>query len=189
MKRLLLILILTFSFQSWAKANDIRDFEIEGMSVGDSALDYFTKNEIDNSEKIYFPNSKRFFQTEMNGNFKEYESITIALEEIDKKYIIHQITGVLNFPHSIEKCLAKQKLIKEEIFLSFPNIIPDNYEFIYPRDKTGNSKSTVSDFTFDIGEIRVWCSDWSIEGYSDVVQVALSSEEFKKFIETEAYKY
>ena len=30
--------------------------------------------QIDNSGKIYFPNSKRFFQTEMNGNFKEYES-------------------------------------------------------------------------------------------------------------------
>ena len=43
MKRLLLIFILTFSFQSWTKADDIRDFEIEGISVGDSALDYFTK--------------------------------------------------------------------------------------------------------------------------------------------------
>jgi hypothetical protein len=117
MKRLLLILILTFNFQSLTKADDVRDFEVEGMSVGDSALNYFTKEEINNSGKIYFPNSKRFFQIEMNGNFKEYESITIALEEIDKKYIIHQITGVLNFPHSTEKCLAKQKLIKEEISL------------------------------------------------------------------------
>ena len=44
MKRLLLILILTFSFQSWTKADDIRDFEIEGMSIGDSALDFFSKN-------------------------------------------------------------------------------------------------------------------------------------------------
>ena len=46
MKRLLLILILTFSFQSLTKADDIRDFEIEGMSIGDSALDYFSNNEI-----------------------------------------------------------------------------------------------------------------------------------------------
>ena len=43
MKRLLLILILTFSFQSLTKADDIRDFEIEGMSIGDSLLDYFLK--------------------------------------------------------------------------------------------------------------------------------------------------
>ena len=27
-----------FSFQSWAKTDDLRDFQIEGMSVGDSLL-------------------------------------------------------------------------------------------------------------------------------------------------------
>ena len=43
MRNFLLILILTFSFQSLSKADDIRDFEIEGMSIGDSALDFFTK--------------------------------------------------------------------------------------------------------------------------------------------------
>ena len=35
--------ILNFIFQSWTNADDIRDFEIEGISIGDSALDYFTK--------------------------------------------------------------------------------------------------------------------------------------------------
>ena len=43
MRNFLLILILTFSFQSLVKADDIRDFEIEGMSIGDSLLDFFTK--------------------------------------------------------------------------------------------------------------------------------------------------
>ena len=42
-EKFLLILILTFSFQSLTKADDIRDFEIEGISIGDSALDFFTK--------------------------------------------------------------------------------------------------------------------------------------------------
>ena len=58
MKRLLLILILTFSFQSWTKADDIRDFEIEGMSIGDSLLDHFTKKEITNSKKINYKDNK-----------------------------------------------------------------------------------------------------------------------------------
>ena len=56
MKILLTLLILIFSLQSLSKADDIRDFEIEGMSIGDSALDFFSKNEID-SEKKYYPNS------------------------------------------------------------------------------------------------------------------------------------
>ena len=44
MKKLFIIIIIFISFQSWTKADDIRDFEIEGISIGDSALDYFIKN-------------------------------------------------------------------------------------------------------------------------------------------------
>ena len=38
MKRLLIILILTFSFQSIIKAGDINDFQIEEISIGDFIL-------------------------------------------------------------------------------------------------------------------------------------------------------
>ena len=46
MNKLLLILILTFSFQTLSKADDIRDFQIEGMSVGDSFSKYFNVNDV-----------------------------------------------------------------------------------------------------------------------------------------------
>ena len=50
MKRLLaymfLVLVLTFSLQSWTKADDISEFEIEGISIGDSLLDHFDENKI-----------------------------------------------------------------------------------------------------------------------------------------------
>ena len=48
-KRILFIIILILSLQSWAKADDIRDFEIEGISIGDSLLDYFTIEEIESN--------------------------------------------------------------------------------------------------------------------------------------------
>ena len=63
MKRLLLILILVFSFQSWTKAGDIKDFQIEGMSVGDSLLDYFSHDKI-----------KSLIDTEKNNGSKDYDS-------------------------------------------------------------------------------------------------------------------
>ena len=47
-KIFLSVLILIFSYQSWTKADDISDFEIEGMSIGDSALEYFNKEELIN---------------------------------------------------------------------------------------------------------------------------------------------
>ena len=40
------IIIVIFNIQSWTNADDIRDFEIEGMSIGDSLLDFFSKNQI-----------------------------------------------------------------------------------------------------------------------------------------------
>ena len=58
MKRLLLILILTLSIQSWTKADDIRDFQIEGMSIRDSALDYFSKSKIIKGKQNYYKNKK-----------------------------------------------------------------------------------------------------------------------------------
>ena len=56
MRIFLSVLILIFSFQSSTKADDIRDFEIEGMSIGDSALDHFTKQEIEKNIRGYFNN-------------------------------------------------------------------------------------------------------------------------------------
>ena len=65
MNRLILILILTLSLQSWTKADDISEFEIEGMSIGDSALDFFSESEIkkyiDNKELISYPSSNEYY--------------------------------------------------------------------------------------------------------------------------------
>ena len=46
MRVFLTVLVLIFSLQSWTKADDISDFEIEGISIGDSVLDFFSKEEI-----------------------------------------------------------------------------------------------------------------------------------------------
>ena len=52
MRTFLLVLILIFGLQSWTKADDIRDFQLEGMSIGDSLLDYFSKKEIEKKQDI-----------------------------------------------------------------------------------------------------------------------------------------
>ena len=46
MRVFITVLVLIFSFQSWTKADDIRDFEIEGISIGDSLLDFFSLDKI-----------------------------------------------------------------------------------------------------------------------------------------------
>ena len=57
MRVFIAVLVLIFSFQSWTKADDIRDFEIEGISIGDSLLNYMSgqqiKSEIKRSRYMY----------------------------------------------------------------------------------------------------------------------------------------
>ena len=65
MKILLSILILVFSLQSWTKADDISEFQIEGISIGDSALNFYSKKEIKKFMKEFYPNSKKFYLMEI----------------------------------------------------------------------------------------------------------------------------
>ena len=47
MKKLLGILVLGLFLITPSQADDIRDFQIEGMSVGDSLLNYISEQEIE----------------------------------------------------------------------------------------------------------------------------------------------
>ena len=61
MRLFIAVIILISNLQSLTKANDIRDFEIEGMSIGDSLLDHFSEDYLDSFEKYYYPKSKKFY--------------------------------------------------------------------------------------------------------------------------------
>ena len=101
MKIFLSVLILIFGLQSWTKADDIRDFEIEGMSVGDSALEYFNEKELKNKDDVLYYKSKTNklfkFQTksyrayEKPKKFLVYENIEFHLKKDDPNYIIESI--------------------------------------------------------------------------------------------------
>ena len=61
MRVFIAVLVLIFSLQSLTKADDIRDFEIEGMSVGDSLLDHFSESKIKESkQETQYPASDRY---------------------------------------------------------------------------------------------------------------------------------
>ena len=69
MKKLLGILVLGLFLITPSQADDIRDFQIEGMSVGDSLLDYFSKSEIKKGKKNYFKDNFSLFVELFYGQF------------------------------------------------------------------------------------------------------------------------
>ena len=103
-------IVLIFSLQSWTKADDISDFQIEGISIGDSLLDIFTKNEIDSIEPTYYPNSKKFHDLPIVSSiFKNYDQITFGLKTDDERYIIYSIAGQLYYENNFRGCMKKKK--------------------------------------------------------------------------------
>ena len=102
MKTLVVILVLCLLFISApSRTDDISEFEIEGISIGDSALDYFTEGQIKDNSFDYY-NDKLFtpVQTEHLPFFNTYDGIDFDFKTNDKDYIIHQIKST--YPeHSI----------------------------------------------------------------------------------------
>ena len=192
MMRLLLILFLTFSFYTLIKADDVRDFEIEGMSVGDSLLDYFSEEYIEKRKKYYYPKSKKFFRinTGKIDNLETYEGIQFQLLSNDKKYIIYSISGLILYKNNIEDCYEFKNTLVKEIKSLFPTSENYNYKKKHNADKTGKSVVDRHDFYLESGGmVLVKCSDWSEEMSSaDKLTVGILTKQLRDFIQNEADK-
>ena len=86
MKKFLTILIFILTLQTLSLADDIRDFQIEGMSIGDSALDYFSEEEINSGLRLDYEESD-FYKIEIRNNkFEIYEIVGFYFKENNKRY-------------------------------------------------------------------------------------------------------
>jgi len=194
-KKFFTVLILIFVLESISKADDIKDFQIEGISIGDSLLDYYSLNEITESENnaTYFPKSKKFKVIFFDAKNKElYRKITFEIKRNDKNYIIYGVKG--SKPMSKNNCLKK----KDEVVKQIKSILPNNSSRNYSNDygkSYGNSIAYVDHFdTNDGGMIRVWCSVWDVNNqivknnlWKNTLDIGISSKELRYFIDNEAY--
>ena len=118
MKRFFLILILALSFQSWTKADDIRDFQIEGMSIGDSLLDFYSEDNIKNYLTTNYQDNT-FSESELDVNSDQYNVVQVRFKTNDNKYIIVSIGGLKWYKDNIDACYKKQnKMFYELLFAS-----------------------------------------------------------------------
>ena len=109
MKKLFIIIIIFISFQSWTKADDIRDFEIEGISVGDSLTDYFTEDVILKDTGHYDNNKFVYSYIYGHPSFKIYDSLSIAYKSKDKKFTIYSIEASIGYRYNIDECHIDKK--------------------------------------------------------------------------------
>ena len=191
MMRLLLIIFLTLSFQTLTKADDIRDFQIEGMSIGDSALNFFSEEEIKkNKQSGQYPNDEYIlYNFSSTMNMVTYDLFTISIKKNDMKYIISAISGGIKYDN-LDNCLKLKKDFNEDVANLFDNISKNENKYKSARDKSGNSEMHQTIYNFESGDvITASCMDWSNEtSIPKVFQTSIRSISYTDFIRNRAYR-
>tara|TARA_Y100000590_G_scaffold451545_1_gene593106 strand:- start:116 stop:712 length:597 start_codon:yes stop_codon:yes gene_type:complete len=195
MKTLLTLLVLFFS--SSVLAEDISDFQIEGMSIGDSLLDYLSKDQIleefefTSSHYKHLNNPTKFREVYIfNGkNFKTYNDLSFFVKPDDYKYTIHMIRGLLSFEENLEECFK----MKSEIIREIESIIPSYKDKIEDstsseQDPSGNSKAYHTGYILQNGDVfHINCNDWEESfrkknNWTEGLTVAIYTNEVDKWL-------
>ena len=191
MKKLSTYLFLfLFSFSAPSFADDIRDFQIEGMSIGDSLLNYVSKDQIKISENnSSFMKNKdgvnKFIVIFINSLPKEeYEEIQVTYKIKDKGYVIQSIDGVIKFADNFKGCKKKKKVVVKDLKEIFIDAKIRDVEERHSADKSGKSTHASTYFNLNSGgQVHVWCTNWSDEmQWINSLAVTLRSKEYKDFL-------
>ena len=200
MKKLLILLFSLFLLSSPSVfADDISDFEIEGISIGDSLLDYMTEDEIlkkieyriNNNPYYYLKEPIKFIEIYLYENIKTYDQMAVFIKHNsnqfitnkNEKYTILSIRGIISYEEDNDSCIVKRDEIAEVAFMMFPNSKKDLYTKAHRGDPSGNSIMYGINYALDSGGwIDLQCVNfeetWRIENnQTEGISVAVDSKE------------
>ena len=187
-----LILVILIFFSNISKADDIRDFEIEGISVGDSLLDFVSKSEIEKNKDFKYPNKKYFDYLYLNKKDSIYDYFQFSIKDGDKNYIIEDLAAGIYFKNDIKGCLIKMDEIFNDISRTFLNLKTSekNRQRKHRADPSGKTTITENYFYFTSGAlIAIQCIDYSKAlNYIDGISIEIASSTFYEWMSSEAYK-
>ena len=196
MRVFIAVLVLIFSFQSWTKADDISDFEIEGMSIGDSLLNHFSRNKILKSEVDWYDDleKNKYISFAFDSNkFEFYDFVDVWTKYGDNEYKIYAIAGVMYFGKNkpikdINDCYSQQIAISKDLMQIFSNAEKSgpHKNIYYNADPTGKSSYTdiylylVNDY-----EAVIACYDWSedLKTKANHLYIGLRSNIFNQWLD------
>ena len=193
-KFILLVFFLILNLQLSIKADDIREFEIESMSVGDSLLSYFNEKQIKKRiSAAQYPNKEFILYYFKNlPSFETYEAVTVAVKANDKNYIIHDLGGSIYFKNNFEECLSMLREISVEMKKTFSNARTGSGKSSHPMDTSGKTVQHYHIFELENGDnSQVVCLNYSNElenqGHTDELNLTLGTGEYGDFVSNRAY--
>ena len=201
MRLFLIVLTLILNLQSLIKADDIKDFEIEGISIGESLLSHFSESNIQkelNSEFSFKYKNNTFIglgvgQTNEFPLFKklnQFDELGITIKPNDENYLVHGISGEILCYNNIDKCMIAKDEIINDLKNIFEDVEIDSWERKHPVDKTKKSIVYGNDLTTNDLDFAISVSvyDMSDDSFNDSVKLSIKTEELSNFIINEAYE-
>ena len=188
MKKFLFVIILSLGFITQSQAEDIKDFQINGISLGDSLLNFFSKEFIEQALKnknTYYYKNKEYADLILSPLKKEepYDFIQITIKPGEKLFYVHSIAGQINFVDDMVKCQKDKTIIVADIENLFPKRSFETFFAPHDIDKSGESKVDQSSLLLVDGIIQVECYDWSKKlPYRDKLIVSIKNLDFRNFL-------
>jgi len=156
MKKIFFLIIWILTFQTQSLADNIKYFKIEGMSIGDSALDYYSESQLEDNEQGWHNYSYNEYSTSYMPGKGVYNWFLVSYKNDDNNFIIEGLVGGLEKSNYDNKeCNNKLDVAALNISELFKNTAQEEKKFYeltagaaqtYPF--TGKSAVTSLSFNF-----------------------------------------
>ena len=155
MKKIFFLIISVLSFQTLSLADNIRYFQIEGMKIGDSALDYFSESQLEDNEQGWHNYSYNQYSTSYVPGKGIYNWFLISYKNDDNNFIIEGLVGGLEISNYDNKeCNKKLDVVALNISKLFKNTAQEekkSYKLTQDAARTYpfTGKSAVTSLSFN----------------------------------------
>ena len=167
LEKIFFFIILILTLQHPSLADNFQDFKIEGMKVGDSALNYFDERQLEDGEQGWHNYSYKEYSTSLMPGKGIYDWFLVSYRNDDENFKIEALVGGLEIiNYNNKECNNKLDSAALSISESFKNTREDKKKYKLTADSSRiypfTGKSTVTSLSFNFtneGEIILSCYD------------------------------
>ena len=202
-KLIFFFLIWILAPQALSLADNIEYLKIEGMKIGDSALDYFSESQLENNEQGWHNYSHKEYSTSLMPGKGIYKWFLVSYKSDDDNFSIKGLAaGIEKMNYDIESCNTDLNIVASDISKKFKNTPKKKKKYYKVEAKaarifpfTGKSNITSLSFDFlDGAKIILACYIMdkqveqkesfltSISNKKDTFRIDIRSHEFMNFL-------
>ena len=167
LEKIFFFIILILTLQHPSLADNFQDFKIEGMKVGDSALNYFDERQLEDGEQGWHNYSYKEYSTSLVPGKDIYDWFLVSYRNDDDNFKIEALVGGLEIiNYSNKECNNRLDSVALNISESFKSTREDKKKYKLTADSSRiypfTGKSTVTSLSFNFtneGEIILSCYD------------------------------